>query len=118
MLGRDLSQQRHIGSSRTGLATATQNCSAKRCPLLAEGIGNTDPVGLSIVDDIDALIMLRLVEVVGTSRALMAVCCSNAEVGYLASRTQCRHQVIGARATDSCTFLSQAGVRIGRANLG
>ena len=62
--------------------------------------------------------MLRLVEVVGTSRALMAVCCSNAEVGYLASRTQCRHQVIGARATDGCSFLRQAGVRVGRANLG
>src|SRR5205814_470982 len=108
MLGRDLSEQRYIGGSRTGLATTTQDCSAKRRPLFAEGIGNTDTVGLSIVDDIDALIIFRLVEVVGTRWALMAVCGGNAEVRHLASRTQRRHQVIGARATDSCSFLRQA----------
>src|SRR5207245_9815917 len=98
-------------------ARTSQYSSANSLSRFGEGIGNTDPVGLSIVDDIDALIMLRLVEVVGTRWTLMAVCGSNAEVGHLASRTQCRHQVIGARATDGRSFLRQAGVRVGGANL-
>src|SRR5690242_19861547 len=117
MLRRDLREQRYIRGGCTWFAATPKHLSTISLPLFAEGIGNTNTIGLSIVDYIDAFVVLCLIEVVGACRTLVAVGGGNTEVGDLARGTQGRYHIICTTASNISTFLRKAGVRVGRANL-
>src|SRR5579884_681575 len=87
MLRRDLGEQRHVGGSCTWLAAASKHLSTKGLPFLAEGISDTEAIGLRIVDHIDALVPLCLIEVVRTCWTLVAVGGGNTEVSHLSCGT-------------------------------
>ncbi len=83
MGGGDLGQQRHIGGGRRWFTAAPQYGAAVGLPFSRERIGDTDAIGLSIIDDIGLLVPKCLVEVVRARRTLVIVRRGNAEVRHL-----------------------------------
>ena len=94
----------------------TEHRSAKFLPLADEGVGNTNTVGLRIVDDI-GLFCTLLKEVVSSRWPLMVIRRRNAEVADLIGRSQGRQQIVLPAAARCIRIFSQTGIGVRRANL-
>src|SRR5438270_1132960 len=95
----------------------TEDGAAVCLKLFDEGIGNTDTIGLSVVNNVGLLVTLRLVEVVGTHATLVVVGGGNTEIRDFSRWAQGRDQVITASAAGIRCILCQTGVGVSRANL-
>src|SRR5579864_1876506 len=90
----NLGQQRYIRGRRSRFAAVTEYRTTKRLPLPFERVGDTNAIGLGVVDDIDLVISQRLVQVIGASRSLVVVGRRDAEVVDHAGWTKRPEQVV------------------------
>src|SRR5437763_5107083 len=113
----DLCEQRYVRGSRAWLASMAKHRSTNFLPLLDKGVGDTNPIRLRIVDDVD-LFVVQLGHIVSRSWSLVVVGRRNAEVVDLACGTQGREQIVFPAAARGGRVLGQALIGVGRANLG